>query len=113
MAESKSSGRSSPPSVGVLFAPSRRDSHETEDVMIFSLRLITSAFAVCACLHWSNVVAQGFPNPGKPVRIVVPFPPGGTSDIQARHVASKLGPALGASVIVENKPGASTIIGAM
>jgi tripartite-type tricarboxylate transporter receptor subunit TctC len=81
--------------------------------MIFSLRLVTSAFAACACLQISNVLAQGFPIPGKPIRIVVPFPPGGTSDIHARHVASKLGPALGTSVIVENKPGASTIIGAM
>lgn len=81
--------------------------------MIFSLRLVMSAFAACAYLQLSNVFAQGFPIPGKPIRIVVPFPPGGTSDIHARHVASKLGPALGASVIVENKPGASTIIGAM
>jgi len=81
--------------------------------MSFSLRLVTSAFAACACLQISNVTAQGFPIPGRPIRIVVPFPPGGTSDIQARHVASKLGPILGASVIVENKPGASTIIGAM
>jgi tripartite-type tricarboxylate transporter receptor subunit TctC len=81
--------------------------------MIFSLRLITSAFAACVCVQVSNVLAQDFPVPGKPIRIVVPFPPGGTSDIHARHVASKLGPALGASVIVENKPGASTIIGAM
>lgn len=61
----------------------------------------------------SIAVAQGFPIAGKPVRIVVPFPPGGTSDIHARHVASKLGPALGASVIVDNKPGASTILGTM
>ena len=81
--------------------------------MVFSLRLIMSAFATCACLQLSNALAQGFPIPGKPIRIVVPFPPGGTSDIHARHVASKLGPALGTSVIVENKPGASTIIGAM
>ena len=81
--------------------------------MTASWRLLTSAFAACACLQLSSALAQGFPIPGKPIRIVVPFPPGGTSDIQARHVASKLGPPLGASVIVENKPGASTIIGAM
>jgi len=81
--------------------------------MIFSLRAFAPAFAACACLQISSALAQGFPIAGKPVRIVVPFPPGGTSDIHARHVASKLGPALGASVIVENKPGASTILGTM
>jgi tripartite-type tricarboxylate transporter receptor subunit TctC len=81
--------------------------------MIFSLRAIAPAFAACACLQISSALAQGFPIAGKPIRIVVPFPPGGTSDIHARHVASKLGPALGASVIVENKPGASTILGTM
>jgi tripartite-type tricarboxylate transporter receptor subunit TctC len=81
--------------------------------MIFSLRAFASAFTACACLQISSALAQGFPIPGRPIRIVVPFPPGGTTDIHARHVASKLGPALGTSVIVENKPGASTIIGAM
>jgi tripartite-type tricarboxylate transporter receptor subunit TctC len=95
------------------FGVSKGDDRSRKDVMIFSLRLVTSAFAACACLQLSSALAQGFPNPGKPIRIIVPFPPGGTSDIHARHVASKLGPALGASVIVENKPGASTIIGAM
>src|SRR5688572_3935365 len=52
-----------------------------------------------------------FPVAGKPVRIVVPFPPGGQTDIQARAIAQKMGEA-GLNVIVENKPGGSTLIGA-
>jgi len=66
--------------------------------------------ALALLLH--AVTAQAFPIAGKPVRIVVPFPPGGQTDIQARAIAQKMGDALGAGVIVENKPGGSTLIGA-
>ena len=54
--------------------------------------------------------AQGYP--AKTITIVVPFPPGGTTDVLARAVAQKLSPVLGQSVIVDNKPGAGATLGA-
>ena len=49
--------------------------------------------------------------PAKPVRVVVPFPPGGASDALARMVAQKMGEQLGQTFVVENKPGAASTIG--
>jgi tripartite-type tricarboxylate transporter receptor subunit TctC len=70
------------------------------------------ALAVLGLVVSCGASAQSFPLPGKPVRIVVPFPPGGQTDIEARAIAHRMGESLGSSVIVENKPGASTAIGA-
>lgn len=55
--------------------------------------------------------AQGW-QPARPITIVVPFPPGGSTDVTARTLADRMGPRLGTSIVVENRPGAQTVIGA-
>ena len=56
-----------------------------------------------------QALAQGFPN--KPVKVIIPFPPGGATDIVGRAIAERLQYVLGQTFIVENKPGASGNIG--
>src|SRR6185437_2081953 len=58
---------------------------------------------------WQGVFAQSFP--AKPVRLIVPFPAGGGSDVVGRILALKLSDTLGQQVVVDNRPGAGGSIG--
>ncbi len=64
-----------------------------------------------AMLIWSaGVFGQAYP--AKPIRLIVPYPPGGGTDFFARLVGAKMSEHIGQPIVVENRPGAATIIGA-
>ena len=68
------------------------------------------ALAALVLTAWSlGAHAQAFPN--RPVRVVVPYGPGGPSDIVARAVADEMSKALGQAIVVDNKPGAGSMVG--
>ena len=69
-----------------------------------SAALLAAAAGFAPAAH-----AQTYPS--RPVRIVVPYPPGGTVDVVARLVSQRLGELLGQTIIIDNKPGGNTIIG--
>jgi tripartite-type tricarboxylate transporter receptor subunit TctC len=72
--------------------------------------LIATASLMALCGAQPDV-AQAQSWPDRPIRIIVPFPPGGGSDVVARTVGNALSARLGQSVIVDNRPGGQTIIG--
>lgn len=74
------------------------------------VRILAAALAAAALATPSTLLAQAWP--GKPVRIVVPYPAGGTSDILARTVSVKLSELWSQPVVVENKAGANGNVGA-
>ncbi|CAM3862984.1 Bug family tripartite tricarboxylate transporter substrate binding protein [Bordetella tumulicola] len=77
--------------------------------MKLGVKLLSSIVALSAALITSTSAAQTWPE--RPVRIIVPFAPGGGTDIFTRLMAPRLSEVLGQQIIVDNKPGGSSIIG--
>lgn len=72
--------------------------------------LLTCAFCLGVALVHAPAAAQGYPS--RPVRLIIPFSPGGGSDVLARLIAPRLAERLGQPVVVDNRPAASGIVGA-
>jgi len=72
-----------------------------------ALCAVASTFALAA----AHVAAQAGAYPNRPIRMVIAFPPGGTSDFVGRVVADKMSQFLGQPIVIENKPGATGLIG--
>jgi tripartite-type tricarboxylate transporter receptor subunit TctC len=73
------------------------------------LRALAALAIVLAGAGAGGALAQGWPN--RPIRMIVPYTPGGYTDLMARLVGQKISDALGQPIIFENKPGANAIIG--
>jgi len=67
--------------------------------LVGHMKLVLASIALGPAI----AIAQAYPD--KPVRLIVPFPPGGTADIMARVVSDRMGHELGMPVVVENKAG--------
>src|SRR5712691_1610305 len=74
-----------------------------------TLAILSVFLAVVAGLATTEARAQNFPS--RPIELVVPLAPGSTTDVAARLFAQRVGQTLGAQIVIENKPGAGSMLG--
>jgi tripartite-type tricarboxylate transporter receptor subunit TctC len=77
--------------------------------MLTRRELMAAGAALAGAGALPHAKAQAFPS--KPIKVVIPFPPGGTADIQVRLMAQHMAQSLGPPIVIENKPGGGTVIG--
>ncbi len=74
-------------------------------------RAVTATLLLATCAPVSTAFAQAAGYPQRPIRLIVPFAPGGGLEITARSIAQQLTEKRGASIVIDNRPGAATIVG--
>jgi tripartite-type tricarboxylate transporter receptor subunit TctC len=99
--------RCRPPKLAALASPD----HDNEKKTIMTL--LRPLFALLLAALPIAALAQAPAYPAKPIRLIVPFPPGAGTDTVARFVAQKLGDAMKATIVVDNRTGAGGAIGAV
>lgn len=77
------------------------------NMLLTRLSCILCALLVASLAH----AAQQGSYPARPIRMIVPYPPAGTTDFVAREVANNVGQALGQQIVIDNRPGAGTLLG--
>src|SRR5262245_66468547 len=75
-----------------------------------TLCIVSGAFA-CAAVLLVAAEARSQTYPSKPIRMIVPFPPGGPIDVMGRVTGDRLSRGIGQTVVIENRPGAGAVIG--
>ncbi|HZQ61146.1 MAG TPA: tripartite tricarboxylate transporter substrate-binding protein, partial [Casimicrobiaceae bacterium] len=71
--------------------------------------VIRAVLCVCTVLQFAAAGAQEYPN--RPIHLIVPVPPGGGVDLLSRAIGAKMSQDFGVPVVIDNKPGASAVVG--